>query len=145
MRAASITHHPPSLLSSTANTSPTGSSHPYLPTPPHMHNPHWWRYRDKSCCHPRNVCHCLWYRDTRWNGYREKYCRKWYDCRNTGPLRCLLIVLAWLLGVPWTLLGALLALCVVMVALPFIFCGMCCIVTIFMCLLCFCSKDKRPS
>ena len=112
-------------------TFPTDSNIPHIrvPTPPYMHNPHWWRYRDKSCCHPRNVCHFLWYRDTRWNGYHgngEEYRRHFCDCRNSGPLRCLLLVLMWLFG--W----------------PFILCGVCCAVSVFMFLLCFC-QDKRPS
>ena len=34
-----------------------------VPEPTYMSNPHWWRYRDKNCCHPKNTCHFCFYRD----------------------------------------------------------------------------------
>ena len=84
--------------------------------PPHMLNSHCWRYRDKNCCHPKNVGHCLCYRETRWNGRVERPVHKWYDCRGTGPVLCLLLILMW--SVAW----------------PYVGCGLCCFLICCLCL-----------
>lgn len=89
------------------------------PTPIYMNNSHWWRYRDKSCCHPKNICHCCCYRETYWTGYREAYEHKWYNCQGTGFCRCLLLVLMWLLIWPCVGVGFCIAGC-------FLLCFFCC-------------------
>ena len=81
-------------------------------TPPgYMNNPHWYRYRDKSCCHPKNTWHCCCHRDTVWNGRREVNSHSWYDCRGTGFCRCLLLILMWLFGWPFALVGLCIYFC----------------------------------
>lgn len=73
--------------------------------PTYMSNPHWWRYRDKNCCHPKNTCHFCFYRDTYWTGYREANSHKWYNCKGTGFLRCLLLIWMWCLIWPCACVG----------------------------------------
>ena len=77
----------------------------HTPRPAYMNNSHWWRYQNKSCCHPKNVCHCCFYRQTYWSGQRERPVNEWYDCRQTGFLLCLLLVLMWSLVWPFVLCG----------------------------------------
>ena len=73
--------------------------------PPYMYNPHWYRYRDKSCCHPKNAWHCCCHRDTYWDGLSEVNSeRAWYNCRGTGFGRCLLILMClfcWPFALIW--------------------------------------------
>ena len=76
-----------------------------VPEPTYMSNPHWWRYRDKHCCHPKNTCHFCFYRDTFWTGYREANSHKWYNCKETGFLRCLLLIWMWCLIWPCACVG----------------------------------------
>lgn len=71
------------------------------PRPTHTSNPHLWRYRDKGCCHSKNICHCCFYWDIYWSGYGELQCREWYDCRHTGFLCLLLVILMWILVWPY--------------------------------------------
>ena len=74
--------------------------------PDYMSNPHWWRYRDKNCCHPKNTWHCCWHRETYWNDSRQcetNTSRSRYNCRGTGFLRCLCLVLMW--SVVWPCVG----------------------------------------
>ena len=77
--------------------------------PDYMSNPHWWRYRDKHCCHPKNTWHYCCHRETYWNNYvtygSEENSRSWYNPRGTGFLRCLLLVLMWCLCWPCAGIG----------------------------------------
>lgn len=75
------------------------------PDPGYMNNPHWWRYRDKSCCHPKNTCHCCFYRASYWNGHREVNEHSWYNLKGTGCCLCLLLLLMWVLCWPFVLIG----------------------------------------
>ncbi len=125
------TDHTP--IAKTGRISPTGSLRctnrygsdysldSYAAPPPNMNSPHWYRYQDKSCCHPKNVWHCCCHRDTYWNGRREvNSSRGWYNCRGTGFCRCLLLILMWLLVWPFVLVGLCCFGC-------FWLCYMCCV------------------
>ncbi|XP_019849237.1 PREDICTED: uncharacterized protein LOC109580472 [Amphimedon queenslandica] len=83
-------------------------------TPEYMNNPHWWRYKNKCICHPKNVYHCCCHRKTYWTGYREATSGKWYDCRGTGFLRCWLLVLMWCLVWPCVGIGCCVAGCILL-------------------------------
>ena len=52
--------------------------------PPHLSNPHWYRYQDHCCLHPKNCWHCCCYRETYWTGYRSvcpsPSTSSWYCC-----------------------------------------------------------------
>jgi hypothetical protein len=70
-----------------------------IETPDYISNPHWHRYKDHCCLHPKNCLHFCCYRDTYWTGRREAYTHKWYSLRRTGPLRVVgLLVLFFLCG-----------------------------------------------
>jgi hypothetical protein len=71
------------------NDGPTAST----VAPDYISNSHWHRYNNHSILHPKNVLHCCCYRDTYWNGRRERYAHKWYSLRGTGPLRLLGLLL----------------------------------------------------
>ena len=95
--------------------------------PAHMENSHWWRYRDRSRCHPKNVCHCCFYRQTYWSGDREVPVNRWYDCRKTGFLLRLLLIVMWILIWPFVLCGYC--------------CYYCCAIFIYIVIICFGEDD----
>ena len=88
--------------------------------PDHMSNPHWWRYRNKCCCHPKNTWHCCCHRRTYWDGFEEVPETEWYDCRGTGCLRCLLLLSMWYFAWPFVCI----VLCVILCS--YCCCGRCC-------------------
>ena len=100
--------------------SPLTPSHSSPGDPPdYMSNPHWWRYRDKNCCHPKNIWHCCCHRETYWSSAELNTDRSWYDCRGTGFLRCLLLTLMWSCVWPCVGIGFL-------VLLLYFLCCVCC-------------------
>lgn len=68
----------------------------YRYPPPHIDNPHWYRYQDHCCLHPKNCLHFCCYRDTYWDGHREDYLQSWLSLKGVGPLRFLGLLLLYI-------------------------------------------------
>ena len=112
-----------------AKTGPVSSSVRLpAPRPDYMDNPHWWRYRDKCCCHPKNTWHFCCYRESYWDDRREAPYHSWYNlCGRMGYLRRLLLLLLWCFIAPFICIGICCFGCCLLIFL----CGQVC--TTFVC------------
>lgn len=82
-------------LITTAGPTYNYTSHPNE-RPSYLSRSIWHKYEDRHRCHPKNVCHGCCHRPEEWTGYRVVYKHKWYDCRGSGPLRVLGLLLFYL-------------------------------------------------